>query len=101
MINESVTGSSPPALDRKGRWQAHYDRIEIDFLRLRSKAGLDFWTVETFNSTSDVVCFIRAAYPYFRRKGYVLKTAKRKAEPLKVWCQLLYVKPQTGQGEKS
>lgn len=101
MINENI--SAPPALDRKGRWQAHYDRIEMEFLRAYAPGTtpLNNWTVETLNSTSDVVCFIRAAYLYFKRKGYALKTAKRKAEPLKVWCQLSYVKPRTGQGEKS
>lgn len=98
-----LENGSPPALNRKGIWQERYNGLESRFLKtcIPGTVPLNNWMTETFDTTDDVTCFVRAAYAYFKRKGLVLKTARRKEEPLKVWCQLSYVKPQTEQGKKS
>lgn len=86
-----LENNPPPALNRKGIWQERYNRLQTQFLKTYNPGLIPLnnnWMTETFNSPEDVTCFVRAAYAYFKRKGLVLKTARRKEQPLKVWCQL-------------
>lgn len=89
-FGEQNAAGPPPALNRKGIWQSRYSHLEAQFLQsyIPGTVPLNNWMTETFDSPEDVTCFVRAAYAYFKRKGLVLKTARRKEEPLKVWCQL-------------